>query len=302
MKKTLSASMLMFTLLAAGCAQSTSAGTSSEATPAIGVVASTNVYGDIAGVIGGAGVSVTSIIDDPDKDPHEYEADAQNQLAISKAIVVIENGGGYDDFIDTMITAAETSAKVVNVADLSGYDQEPAEGAFNEHMWYDFPTMAKLADTLAAEFGAADASQADTFKANATTFKEKLTTLEASEATIKADHAGEGVAITEPVPGYLLDAAGLTNKTPDAFSESIEEGTDAPVAVLKVTVALFDDKQVKLLAYNEQTSGPQTEVVLAAAKKNSIPVVPVRETLPDGQDYIAWMTSNVEALSTALAS
>ena len=99
---------------------------------------------------------------------------------------------------------------------------------------------------------------------------------------------------------YLLQAAGLINKTPDKFSEAIEDDTDAPPAILKETEELFDKHQVKLLAYNEQTTGPQTEAVLAAAKRNNIPVVPVTETLPAGQTYLSWMQANLEAVSAAL--
>ncbi len=289
----------------AGCGQPAAPGTtapaSSAATP-IAVVASTNVYGSIASAIGGDAITITSIIDDPDRDPHEYEADAQNQLALSKAQVVIENGGGYDDFVDTMLQAASAKATVINVADLSGYDQKPAQGEFNEHMWYDFPTVAKLADRLAADFTTANPASAATFRANATTFTTKLTALETAEAAIKKTHTGAGVAITEPVPVYLLDAAGLTNKTPAEFSKAIEDGTDVPPAVLKETVGLFDAKEVKLLAYNSQTSGPQTDSVLAAARRNAIPIVPVTETLPAGKDYLTWMQDNVAGVSQALGS
>ncbi|WP_375423399.1 metal ABC transporter solute-binding protein, Zn/Mn family [uncultured Friedmanniella sp.] len=295
-------------LLLATLAVGLSACTSTAATPGgpeapkpVAVVASTDVYGDIVKVIGGDAVSVTSIIDDPDKDPHEYEANAQTQLAVSKARLVVENGGGYDDFVDTMLSSAATKPTVVNVADLSGYDQEPASGEFNEHLWYDFPTMTKLAGRLSADLAAAAPEQAATFTANAKTFTDQLQRMEQSEAAIKKDHAGEGVAITEPVPLYLLAAAGLDNLTPEAFSEAVEEGTDVAPAVLKQTTDLFDTQRVKLLAYNSQTSGPQTETVLAAARKNSVAVIPVTETLPTGQTYLTWMQGYLDAVSAALA-
>ena len=109
------------------------------------------------------------------------------------------------------------------------------------------------------------------------------------------------MAITEPVPLYMLEAAGLVNKTPERFSEAIEEDTDVPPVVLKEIVNLFDTRQVKLLAYNQQTTGSQTEAVLAAAKRNNIPVVPVTETLPAEQTYLTWMQANLRAVSTALS-
>ncbi|SDY73423.1 metal ABC transporter solute-binding protein, Zn/Mn family [Herbiconiux ginsengi] len=284
----------------AGCSSGTSAETA-DASDGIRIVASTNVYGSLAEAVGGDFASVTSIIDSPDKDPHEYQADGQNQLSLSKAQIVIENGGGYDDFVDTMLSAADNSeVTVLNVADISGYDQEPASGEFNEHLWYDFPTMQKLVDSLVTELSALDAGDASVFQANGESVKAQLATLEAAETDIKATYSGSGVAITEPVPLYLLEAAGLDNRTPDAFSEAIEGDTDVPPTVLQEALALFDSHAVKLLVYNEQTGGPQTDAVIEAAKKNGIPAVGVTETLPDGVDYFGWMKANLDAVSAAL--
>jgi zinc/manganese transport system substrate-binding protein len=295
----LAASAAALALGLAGCSSGTAAETADAS--AVRIVASTNVYGSLAEAVGGDFASVTSIIDSPDKDPHEYQADGQNQLSLSKAQIVIENGGGYDDFVDTMLSAADNSdATVLNVADLSGYDQEPASGEFNEHLWYDFPTMQKLVDSLVTELSALDAADASVFEANGASVKAQLATLEAAETDIEAKYAGAGVAITEPVPLYLLEAAGLDNRTPDAFSDAIEEDTDVPPTVLQETLALFDSHAVKLLVYNEQTGGPQTDAVLEAAKKNDIPAVGVTETLPDGADYFGWMKSNLDAVSAAL--
>ncbi|MES5817754.1 zinc ABC transporter substrate-binding protein [Streptomyces sp. RG80] len=290
--------------LLAGCGSSDSdsdgsASPSPAAASAIPVVASTNVYGDIVGQIGGAKVDVTSIISDPDQDPHSYEANTQNQLALSKAKVVVENGGGYDDFVDRMLKSGNSSAEVVNAVKISG-KTAPKGGELNEHVWYDFPTVAKIADSVAAALGKADPANAATFTKNAETFKAKLKPLEAKEAQIKKAHGGEAVAITEPVPLYMIEASGLTNATPAEFSEAIEEGSDVSPKVLQAALALFSGKKVQALVYNAQTSGPQTEKAEAAAKAAGIPVVPVTETLPSGKDYLGWMTSNVDALASAL--
>jgi zinc/manganese transport system substrate-binding protein len=305
--KRLVALIAVVTVGIAGCSTSSPSGppTSSSAASGAGpvnVVASTNVYGDIVKTIGGPAVAVTSVIDSPDKDPHEYEADAQTQLALSRAQLVIENGGGYDDFLDTMLKSDQTKPTVINVADVSGLNQHSADGEFNEHFWYDFPTVEKLAAQLVTDLSGAAPGQAATFENNAKEFTAELDQLQQEEAAIKAKHAGEGVAITEPVPLYLLEAAGLVNKTPEEFSAAIEEDTDVSPAVLKETQDLFDTKQVKLLAYNQQTTGPQTEAVLAAAKRNNIPVVPVTETLPTNQTYLSWMQANLRAVSSALTN
>jgi zinc/manganese transport system substrate-binding protein len=292
--------------LLAGCGSSSDSkdDDNASASPASGsavpVVASTNVYGDIAEQIGGDRVAVTSIISDPDQDPHSYEANTRNQLALSKAKVVVENGGGYDDFIDRMLKSSDnSSAELINAVKVSGRTA-PKGGELNEHIWYDFPGVAKVADRIAAALGKADPANAETFTKNAETFKGKLTPLQTKEADIKKKHGGEAIGITEPVPLYLTEASGLVNRTPEDFSEAIEEGDDVSAKVLQETLALYSDKRVKALVYNEQTSGPQTEKVEDAAKKAAIPVVPVTETLPEGKDYLGWMTDNVDALASAL--
>lgn len=273
----------------------------SAASSAVPVVASTNVYGDIVERIGGAKVKVTSIMSDPAQDPHSYEASTRNRLALSKARVVIENGGGYDDFIDRMLKSGDnSSAQVINAVKVSG-KTAPAGGELNEHVWYDFPTMGRLADAIAAALTKAHPDAAATFTRNAEAFKAELKPLEAKEAQIKADHGGDAVAITEPVPLYMTEASGLNNETPEAFSEAIEEGDDVSPQTLRETLALLAGKEVEALVYNEQTTGPQTEKVEQAARSAGIPVVPVTETLPEGMDYPDWMTANVDALAAALA-
>jgi zinc/manganese transport system substrate-binding protein len=297
------AMVLGLSACSAGSQVSGTPGSSSptDASAPVSVVASTNVYGDIAKTVGGSAVTVTSIIDNPDRDPHEYQADAQTKLALSKAQVVIENGGGYDDFVDVMLESASSRPTVINVADLSGRNRHPAGAEFNEHVWYDIATVKRLTTQLASDLSAAAPEQAATITANAAAFDSRLSQLQQQEAAIKAEHAGDPVAITEPVPMYLLQAAGLVSKTPEEFSEAVEEDTDAPPAVLKQTEDLFDEHQVELLAYNEQTTGPQTEAVLAAARRNNIPVIPLTETLPTGQTYVSWMQANLVAISAALS-
>lgn len=267
-------------------------------------MASTDVWGDVvkqvAGSLAGGTVQITSMITDPAADPHSYEANTQNLLALSKADVVIENGGGYDDFVDTMLKSADNSTvRVLNAVDISGLQADNG-ASLNEHVWYDFPTVRAVAKQVAAVLSAADPADAGLFRANAAALGRRLAAMEQTEHRIKLADAGDGVAITEPVPLYMLQACGLVNRTPAEFSEAIEEGTDVSPVVLRETEDLFSSHRVMLLAYNEQTSGPETEAVLKAAGDSGVPVVPVTETLPDGQDYLSWMRSNLSAIESAL--
>ncbi|MFF3316394.1 metal ABC transporter solute-binding protein, Zn/Mn family [Streptomyces sp. NPDC003035] len=272
-----------------------------EAAPApIPVVASTNVYGDVVGRIGGGRVSVTSIISDPAQDPHSYEASTRTRLELSRAEVVVQNGGGYDDFVGEMLRSSDNSSPhVIDAVQTSGKAPD-GDGEFNEHVWYDLPTMDRLADRIAQALGTASPADADVFTKNAEEFKDGLAGLEARTDRIEARHAGTPVAVTEPVPLYLTDACGLVNRTPAAFSEAVEEGDEVSPRVLQETLTLFTGRNVQALVHNEQTSGPQTEKVKEAAEDNAIPVVPVTETLPQGKDYPGWMADNITALDRAL--
>ncbi|PWJ52692.1 zinc/manganese transport system substrate-binding protein [Quadrisphaera granulorum] len=291
----------------------------------IAVVASTDVWGSVAQAVGGDAVEVTSIINDPSQDPHSFEASTRDQLLVQDAQVVVMNGGGYDPFMTQLLSATGTTAPVVDAVEVSGLegaedasaddhagdhaethtdehadDHGHAHGEFNEHVWYDLATAGKVAQALAQQLSTVDPAQASTFTANAKTFTDGLAAVQQVEASVKASSAGTGVAITEPVPDYMLAAMGLEVKTPEAFSEAVEEGTDVSPAVLADTEALFSSGAVKALVYNEQTTGAETEAVLSAAKAAGTAVVPVTETLPDGQDYTQWMTANAEAIRAAV--
>ena len=297
-------------LALAGCAP-----TASDDDGRLRVVASTNVYGSIAESIGGDLVSVTSIISSAAQDPHSYEASAQDQLAISKADLVIENGGGYDPFIDMLLEAASTDAVVLSASEASGlleadHDHETEEHeadaggheghdhieGFNEHVWYSLHGIEHVAEELAHELGELDPDNAAAFDENLDAFVAELEQLETTIAEMSVD--GLPVAITEPVPFYLLEAVGFENTTPEEFSEAIEEGTDVAPAVLNETLDTVGD--ASLLAYNSQTASAETKRVRLAAESAGVPVVEFSETMPDGEDYISWMTANVSAIAAAL--
>ena len=265
------------------------------------IVASTDVYGSIAEAVTGNLATVTSIINDSAQDPHSFEANAQIQLALSKADVVIENGGGYDDFVDTLLNGANNPrAIVLNAVRLFGISADPPGADFNEHVWYDLPTMGAVATSLSEILAALDPANAARYHSNALTFTTALVGLEQRVAELGKRVNGTGVVITEPVPLYLLDAASLVNRTPTEFTEAIEEGSGVPPAVLLATRDLFRSGAIGAFVYNEQTTSAATEQLLTAANDAGVAIVPVTETLPAGRDYLAWMGDNIAALETAL--
>lgn len=298
---------LALATVASACAGSADpGGTSAAGTPGgpasgrpVAVVASTNVYGSLVAAVGGSAVTVTSLVNDPSTDPHSYQASAQTQLVLSKARLLVENGGGYDDFVDTLLGALpKNRPTVINAVDVSR--KAAARTSFNEHVWYDLPTMVLVVQRISSSLQQLDPADAPRFSANATALTTELQGLESSLARLKASYAGEAVAITEPLPLYLLEAAGLVNRTPPELSAAIEEETDVAPAVLQQTLQLFTSRTVAALVYNVQTPSTQSDRLIAAARQAGIPTVPVTETLPPGETYLGWMRGNVAALSQAL--
>jgi zinc/manganese transport system substrate-binding protein len=274
---------------AAGCG----GGTDAAADGKIAVVASTNVWGSVVQAVGGSDVRVTSLINDPSADPHSYADKPEDATRLADAKLVVYNGGGYDDFFSKLADATDTGAKRIVAFDVSGH-----KDGENEHVWYDLPTVKKVADQIAAELGAVAPDKKDTFAANATTFDGKIDALAAKAAQVPD---GDVVA-TEPVAKYLLDAAGLTDVTPPDFSEAIEEETDPPVVAVADTTDLITNKKVVALINNDQTESAVTNQLKAAAATGRLPVVDVSETLPPGvTDYVEWMTKQLGALSGALS-
>ncbi|GAA2175262.1 zinc ABC transporter substrate-binding protein [Arthrobacter parietis] len=307
----------LFPLALAGCGQDAGSAGETAESGALQVVTSTNVYGSIVETVGGQNVEVTAIVNSLSQDPHSYEATVQDKLAVSKADLLVENGGGYDPFLHQLADSVEMDhdyvLSAVGISGVAPEDEAHAEeeahsedehdhGSFNEHVWYNLDAMADLADAIGEKLAELDPANADTYESNADTFAEEIAGLQGQAEALASEADGRTVAATEPVPAYLLEAAGLKDATPADYTEAIEEGADVPVAALNEMQELVQSRSVAFLAYNEQTEGPQTQAVRSTAEAASVPVVQFTETLPEGEDYLSWMSANVENIAEALKS
>jgi zinc/manganese transport system substrate-binding protein len=273
-------------------------GGSSPATNTLDVVAAENVYGNIASQIGGLRVSVTSILTDPNADPHLFEPGTANGLAVAHAQVVIQNGVGYDAFMTKLENAAPSQKRLVvtmaNVLGVHGADANP-------HLWYDVPQLGRIAAAIAAALTQADPGDAAAYRSGLHRFERSLGPLRAEVARIRSRYGGAPVAYTEPVPGYLLAAAGLRNLAPATFTRAIEDGTEPAPAAVSAMNALVTKHRIRVLLYNDQTVSPITERLEAAARSAGIAVVPVSETLPPHMTFQQWQLDQARALAAALA-
>jgi zinc/manganese transport system substrate-binding protein len=273
--------------------------TTGASTSRLPVVAAENFWGNITSQLGGRYVSVTSLITNPNADPHLFETDAADAAKLALAKVVIENGVNYDTWMHSLLGADGGHPVIVTAADVlhvTGSDPNP-------HLWYDIPEVPKVAAAIAAALTRADPAHASAFKSELTRFDASLAPLDSTLATIRARYAGAPVAYTERVPGYALAAAHLDVKTPPGFARAIEDGEDPGPADTLAMQQLITGHKIRVLLYNVQTVTPVTTQIRSLAKKDGIPVVGVSETMPAGaHSYQQWQESQLTSLLHALAA
>lgn len=275
-------------------------GTKDGANAARTVVASTDVWGSVAQSVAGSDVPVSSIVTNGSADPHSYEASPSNAAAIADASIVVYNGGGYDAWVGAVLdnhrdVPAVDAYSLLDAAAVG--EPQPA----NEHVFYELNTAKAVAAQLAERLAGDRPDKAAEFRSRAAEFGRKADAILKREHEIGAARPGAAVVATEPVAHYLLRAAKVTDKTPQGFSNAIEQDTDpAPVDVAAM-LDLITTRQVSALLYNDQTSTEVTRKVRAAAESAGVPVVEVTETLPAGTDYLTWQSDTADRLAAALA-
>jgi len=316
------------TLALAACGGNAAGDEPAPGSEKLQVVTSTTVYANLVEKIGGDAVQATALIDPLSQDPHSYEATSRDKLAMSKAQLVVANGGGYDAFMDvlakdldlpatTVISAVDTSPvadegeaadehdehageTAEEHADHAGETAEDHAGhdhaAFNEHVWYDLESMRLLSDEIAARLSTLDPAKASTFTANAAGLTTEIQGLEAKVATLRGSLEAKHFAMTEPVPFHLLEDLGMEDATPEGLSESIEGGSEVSPQAFNEMGTLFDNGSIDVLAYNTQTESPQTERIRALADAANVEVIDFTETLPPNTDYVSWMDANIRAM------
>ena len=269
-----------------------------DAGPPIPVLGTENFYADLLTQIGGTRVSATSLLNDPNADPHAFEASPAAAVAVADAKLVILNGLGYDDFMQHLLGASPNASRVViNVEQLLGLGSDA-----NAHVWYDPGTMPAVAASAEAALATLEPANAAYFAAREQAYLASLAPLAAKIAELKAKYSGAPVAFTEPVAGYLAKAIGLAVLTPEGFQRAVEDGTDPAPADVAAERDLLTGKKVRVLLFNSQVITPLTTQIHDLAVANGIPVVGVAETRPPQyQTYQAWQLAQMTELEAALA-
>ncbi|HEY1485089.1 MAG TPA: zinc ABC transporter substrate-binding protein [Micromonosporaceae bacterium] len=290
---------IVLVLAAAACATTAPPAAGTAGKGVVKVVAAENFWGSLATQLGGSHAQVTSIITNPDADPHDYEPTAADGRIIDSAQVVIINGVGYDAWA-TKLAATNPGADrtTLTVGDLVG-----AKDGDNPHRWYNPADVRQVIDAITAAYQKADPADAAYFDAQHSTvlgtdlkpYFDKIT-------RIKADYAGTPVGASESIFAMIAPALGLNLITPATFLRAVSEGTD-PTAADKSTIdRQITTKQIKVYVYNSQNATPDVQAQVNEARAAGIPVTTITETLaPAGDTFQQWQLGQLEALQRALA-
>ena len=259
------------------------------------VVAAENFYGDVAAQIGGANIAVTSILTNPDQDPHLFEASAETAKALADAKVVVVNGVDYDPWMEKLLKASKVPGrKEVVVGQLVG-----RKAGDNPHLWYDPAYVKAAAHALVADLDAVDPAHKADYDNGEAQFLDSLKPLDAKIADMRKKYAGLPVTASEPVFGYQAGLIGL-NVHNEKFALAVMNNAEPGASEVAAFESDLKGHKVKAMLYNAQASEPAVGRLVQMAKDNSIPVVGVSETEPPHSTYQQWMLGQLEALDVAL--
>jgi zinc/manganese transport system substrate-binding protein len=262
----------------------------------ISVVAAENFYGDIARQIGGDRVSVVSIMNNPEQDPHLFETTPGIVRQIAAAQIVILNGANYDSWMDKLLAAGSRRDRtVINAAKLTGY--KPGD---NPHLWYDPVTMPAVATAIADAFAKSDSAHAADYSARLKVTLAALDQISQRVAQLKLKHGGTPVTATEPVFGLMARALGLTMRN-ERFQLAMMNDTEPSARDVAAFESDLKERKVRLLIYNSQVSEKLTERLRDIAKRAKVPVIGVTETMPANVKFQDWLLGELDVLDKALS-
>ena len=262
------------------------------------VVAAENFWGSIASQIGGTHAHVVSIITNPDTDPHDYEPTAADARTVAGAQFVIENGIGYDPWVQRFLAANNANPTVLNVGELVGV----ADGG-NPHRWYNPTDVQTVIGEMVKDLQKLDPADSAYFSAQQTTFNTvALAKYNATIAAIKAKYAGTKVGASESIFAMLAPALGLDLITPPSFLKAISEGTDVSAGDKQTIDDQIKNHEIKIYVYNSQNVTPDVQAQLSDVRAEHIPYATITETLtPASASYQDWQTTQLRGIQAALA-
>lgn len=255
-------------------------------------------YANLAAQLGGRYVSVISIIDNPSIDPHSFEVTTSLARDVSQANLVIQNGLGYDSFINSLESATSPPRRsVISVAQVFN----ASSATLNPHLWYRILEMPRLAQSITRHLERLDRGHRLYFQSRLRQLERAISRLAVQIANFRRAHHNSSAVVTEPVANYLLAELGVSNATPSAFERAVMNGIDPAPQDVAHALSLVQRRRIDALVFNAQVSGPSSEELVRVAARHSVPRVAVYETMPLNYDYQGWMSAEIRALDRAFS-
>lgn len=283
-KKLFLSSLLTFLLLALSAC--------SSAAPAkphgIRVVTTTNIYANIAQNVLGKYGRATAIIQNGTTDPHDFEPTTNNAKLVAKADIVVANGMGYDSWMNNLADSNDKKTLMV------GEDLMGLKKGDNPHIWYNLRMPQKYVAYLVARFSKLQPRHAAYFKKRARLYLAKVNQIRMAARKIKGQNH-KMVFVSEPVFDYALQEAGYRVGDRE-FEEAIENGTDPSPQMVNAMTRAINHRRIAFFVNNTQSSSSTVNNFIKLARSRHIPVISVRETIPNRTTYLSWMKSNYQKL------
>ena len=275
----------LVSLITVGCSNKQNSAKQSDK---ISIVTTTNVYSDIAKNIVGKYGTATAIIDKSSVDPHDFDPTTADAKKVAQANIIVANGLGYDSWMNKLAKSVDKKPVLV------GEDLMGLKSGDNPHIWYNLDMPTKYVDYLVKRLSKLDKKHAAYFKENGEKYLAKIDKIKQLAQANKGDQ--KPVFVSEPVFDYALQEAGY--KIGDKkFEEAIENGTDPSPKTINEMNNAIKQKKIAFFVNNTQASSSTVKSFVKLAKKNNVPVLNVRETIPNNTTYLAWMKENYQKLA-----
>nr|WP_290443614.1 metal ABC transporter solute-binding protein [Sporolactobacillus kofuensis] len=285
--------LILLAGILSGCGSKSASNGNNSESKKISIVSAEDFYGEVAKAVGGNHVTVTSILNKPNMDPHDFEATPQTARVVSRANLVIYNGIGYDDWMGRLVSNKKDN-QVIRV----GEDVMNKKNGDNEHLWYQPETLPALAHHLADQLAKIDSAHADQYKENAATFITTLKPINEEVAKLRKRSDNKLVDVSEPVFDYMLEALGYKVAN-NHFEQAVEEESDPSPKDIAQMQQDIKKKKIAFFVTNTQEMSPTVEKMVSLANKHSVPVIKVTETLPAGKNYKSWMLDQLAQINKA---
>ena len=255
----------------------------------IKIVTTTNVYSDIAKNIVGKYGTAIAIIQKSSVDPHDFEPTTADAKNLSSANIVVSNGLGYDEWMNKLASSVDKKPLLV------GEDLMGLKKGDNPHIWHNLSMPTKYVNYLVKRLSKLDKKHAKYFKKNGQEYLAKINKIKKLAQSIDGKNK-KPVFVSEPVFDYALQEAGYKIGDKD-FEEAVENETDPSPKMVNKMINEIKEKKIAFFVNNTQASSSSLNTFVKLAKKNNIPVLNVRETIPDQITYLKWMQDNYQKLA-----